>query len=255
MNSCGHAASRGRYLYCVVDGAWSRNLGDIGIEESSVYTVAYRDLSATVHKCRLTPYVSKDAMQVQQWVAAHHRVVKTCYANLGTTIPVAFDTIIKGDNDAVKGWLNSDYWALKDKLRRLRGKAEFDVQIFWNPKAIGDRLTHESDKLKDLQRQREKSSEGLAYILGKQVEQELMRELERKGEQYVRDFYSQIAGTVDDIRLERRKRFDGPPMLMNLSVLASSEREKLLKETLARIEETSGVGVKLAGPWPPYSFV
>ena len=244
----------GRYVYCVTDRAYPKNLRVAGIEGRPVYGIECKGISAVVHRCSLEPYESKDAGQIRKWVVAHHRVARKCWMELGSAVPAAFDTIIKGGDQEVQKWLKDDYDRLTEKLRRLHGKAEYGVQISWNPEIIGRRLIEKESRIKELQLRQRRSRQGMAYILAKKIEQELAGELRKKGEQYLHDFYSKIAGTVDAMHMDPVKKVQTGQMLMNLSVLVTNGKQHLLGKILAEVKGMEGFRVRFTGPWPPYSF-
>lgn len=249
-------ALAGRYTYCVADGAYPRTLRATGIDGSPVYGVSFRGISAVVHRCSLKPYQSRDAQQVRKWVAVHQRVIESCLKRLGSVVPLTFDTIIRDGDKGVKRWLNDDHERLKEKLRRLKGKVEYGIQIFWNPKAVGLRLAEENGRIKELRLLRKRSLEGMAYLLEKKIERELASELQKKGELLCRDSYSKITGAVDAISVDPVKRARGEQqMLMNLSVLLTKGKHGPLGKVLTEIKERNGFKVRFTGPWPPYSFV
>jgi hypothetical protein len=166
---------------------------------------------------------------------------------------MAFDTIIKGSDPEVKRWLKDDYERLAEKLRGLSLKAEYGVQIFWNPKIATHGLIEDDVRVKKL-RLLQQSSLGMDYILAKKIKQELAGELKQKAEHYFRDFYSGIADTVDAVHVDPVGRVQGEQMLMHLSVLVTNGKQCLLQKKLAEINGIDGFSVRLTGPWAPYSF-
>lgn len=244
----------GRYIYCVTDRAYPKDLRVAGVEGLPVYGIEWKGISAVVHRCSLGPYQSKDPAQIRKWVVAHHSVARKCWVRLDSAVPVAFDTIIKGGDQEVKKWLKDDYDRLTENLRRLHGKAEYGVQISWNPEIIGRRLIEKESRIRELQLRQRSSRQGMAYILAKKIEQELAGELKKKAEQYLHDFYSKIAGTVDEIHVDPVKKVQRGQMLMNLSVLVTDGKQHLLGKILAEVKGMEGFRVRFTGPWPPYSF-
>ncbi|HCX90803.1 MAG TPA: gas vesicle protein GvpFL, partial [Deltaproteobacteria bacterium] len=138
-------SAEARYLYCIVDSAERVNFGNIGIEGSEVYTIPYQDLCAVVHNCLSEPYKSEDNEVVKKWAMVHQKVIDTAWERFGTVLPLGFDTIIKGEegiapDENMKKWLKDDYENLRQKLAKLKDRAEFGVQVFWDPKIISEGL-------------------------------------------------------------------------------------------------------------------
>ena len=250
----------GRYIYCVVEGEHQDSLGKVGIEECEVFTISSGGFSALVHACPAFPYDSEDQETVEKWVTTHDRVVQMASEKYGVVIPMGFDTIVKGKDgeDAAKNvrdWLDEENEALKGKLERVRGKAEYSVQLFWNPDRIGKLIILESQELVDLSRKISSGSKGSAYMYRQKLERELKKKLEEKATESFNKFYDSIRDCVDDIRVERTKRSEELQMLANFSCLATPEQSERLGEELEKIDSAEGFSVRFTGPWPPYSFV
>jgi len=253
--------AEGNYLYGVADGGEQTSLGKIGIEGHEVYTIPYQDLCAVVHKCPAQPYTMEDQAVLQQWVITHHHVVHLAWERFGTILPSGFGTIIKSDEggdpqETVRAWLRQEYESLQKKIERVRGKAEYGVQIFWDPKIIAEMLMEESPHLKTLSEQVKAKPKGAAYLYQQRLERALKVEIEVEAAAYVKDFYQRIKKQVDDLWVEKPKKMDNEKqMLLNLSCLVDRERYKALGEELEKIEQIDGFSVRFTGPWPPYSFV
>jgi hypothetical protein len=251
----------GRYLYCVAGAGERVSLGDIGIEGKEVYTIPYRDICAVVHSCPAQLYQSDDQKVVKTWVTTHQKVVDTCWERWGTVLPLSFDTIIKGksENSAeqnVVEWLKGEYETLKKKMESVRGKAEYGVQVFWEPKLIAQSLTETSPEIRKLDAEIKAKPRGVAYMYRQRLENLIKHEMETKADECFRDFYSRIRKHADDIRVEKTKKAEqGWQMIMNLSCLVYRDRYIELGEELDRINQMEEFSVRFTGPWPPYSFV
>jgi len=251
----------GRYLYCVADSGKRVDLGKIGLDGKEVYTVPLVDLCAVVHNCPSEPYKSEDNEVVKRWVVAHEKVVEAAWERFGTVLPVGFDTIIKGEKDIspeenIKNWLKEDYAKLKEKMDQIKGKAEYGVQIFWEPKFMADEIAKTNEEIKNLNQDIKSKSKGMAYMLKQKLENLLKKGIEKKADYYFKDFYARIRKCVFEIRVEKTKKMDEKrQMLMNLSCLADKEKSKELGEELEKINKVEGFAVRFTGPWPPYSFV
>ncbi|MDP2953654.1 MAG: GvpL/GvpF family gas vesicle protein [Chloroflexota bacterium] len=258
--STGKPRGEGRYIYCVVEGEHQDSLGKVGIEENEVFTIAGGGFSALAHVCPGLPYDSEDQETVKKWVVTHDEVVQMASKKYGVVIPMGFDTIVKGEDgeDAAKNvrdWLDEENEALKSKLERVEGKAEYGVQLFWSPEYEGKQIILESEELMDLSRKIESGPKGSAYMYRQRLERELKKKLEEKATEYFNKFYDSIRGCVDDIRVERTKKSEELQMLANFSCLATPGQSERLGEELEKIESAEGFSARFTGPWPPYSFV
>ena len=250
-----------RYIYCIAGGNEKIALGNIGIDDNEVYTIPFRDLCAVVHNCPAEPYASEDNEVMQTWVMKHQKVVDIAMEKFGTVLPLGFDTIIKGEenipsDENIKKWLSDDYENLRQKLAKFKDKAEFGVQIIWDPKVIGKKLIENNQEIKNLNEEIKSKSKGLAYMYKQRLENLLKKEMEAEAERSFKDFYGRINLCVDDIKVEKTKKPDDDmQMLLNLSCLIFKEKSKILGEELETINNMEGFLVRFTGPWPPYSFV
>ncbi len=252
----------GRYLYCIVKGNESVNLGRIGIEGNSVYTVPYKDLSAVVHNCHAELYQSENEEILKGWVSTHQKVVDIAWEKFGTVLPFGFDTIILGDGltspeENMKNCLKRDYDSFKTKIEKVGNKAEYGVQIFWDSEVMAQNLAEESVEIKKLNEEIKSKPRGLAYMYRQKLEGILKKEMEDKADQYFNEFYAKIKPYVDDLRVEKTKKTEDTDkqMFMNLSCLLTKDGSKELGTELEKIDAMDGFSVRYTGPWPPYSFV
>jgi len=256
-------SASGRYFYCIVEGSESMNFGKIGIEGNEVYTIPYNDLCAVVHNCPAEPYQSEDEEVVKNWVLAHQKVVGAALERFGTVIPIGFDTIIKGDvaaadpEENMKTWLKEDYENLVAKMEKVRGRAEYGVQVFWDAKVMAQRIAQENHEVKKLGQEIKSKPRGLAYMYRQKLEAALKSEMEKQADQYFKDFYERIKLYVDDLYVEKTKKTEdeNKQMLMNLSCLLLKDGSQELGDELEKIGALEGFSVRYTGPWPPYSFV
>lgn len=253
--------SEGRYLYCVADSGERADLGKIGLECKEVYTIPLLDLCAVVHNCPSQPYRSDDNEVLKGWIINHEKVVEAAWERFGTVLPLAFDTIVKGEGDInpeenIKNWLKEDYANLKERMDKIRGKAEYGVQIFWDPEFIADEIARVNEEIKNLNEEIKSKPKGMAYMLKQKLENLLKKEMEKKADICFKDFYARIRKCVDVIRVGKTKKIDEKKqMLMDLSCLLDKEKSKELGEELEKINMEEGFSVRFTGPWPPYSFV
>jgi hypothetical protein len=252
---------KGRYLYCVTDNCVRTCLGQIGLDGKEVYTIAFVDLSVVVHNCPCEPYKSEDNEVVKRWVMTHEKVVEIAWERFGTILPVGFDTIIQGDEDKspeenIKSWLKKDYANLKEKINKIRGKAEYGIQISWDPKVIADEIAKTNQEIRSLNQDINSKPKGTAYMLRHKLENLLKKEMEKRADLCFKDFYARIKKCADEIKVEKiKKTNEKRQMLMNLSCLVDKKKLKELGEELEKINEEEGFAVRFTGPWPPYSFV
>ncbi|MDP8215004.1 MAG: GvpL/GvpF family gas vesicle protein [Candidatus Euphemobacter frigidus] len=252
---------RSLYLYCIAGGNEKINLGPIGIEGGRVYSIPHREVSAIVHDCEARPYESGEAEKVKNWVMIHQQVVDTAWERFGTVLPMSFDTLIVGGEgiepeENLKKWLQEDYEKLREKFSHVRGKAEYGVQILWDPRIMVDKIAENSPEIRNLKEEVKSKSPGVAYMYEQKVKNLLRREMENKADEYFKDFYQRIKKEVFDIHIDKTKKGDNEQlqMIMNLSCLVSGEKVEKLGDVLEGINREEGLHIRFTGPWPPYSF-
>jgi len=250
-----------RYLYCVTQGKKKMTFGKIGIDEKEVFTIPYKDLCSVVQDCPAQPYKSENQEQVKSWIVIHEKVVEMVWKRRNTVLPFGFDTIVrsvqeKDAEDVLKEWMKDAYGILTQKLARLRERAEYGVQVLWDPKIIGRRLALGNEDLKKLSAESNSRSQGIAYLLQQKAENLMRKDLEREAEKFSREFFLKMNKYADEINVEKTKKSEeGRQMLINLSCLCVRDRVKDLGDELERLNAQDGFFVRFTGPWPPYSFV
>lgn len=246
----------GRYIYCITDGRQNISLGKIGIERAEVYTIPFCNLLAVVHNCEARAYYSEDEDCVIKWIITHQQVIDEAWKRFETVLPITFNTIIKGNTADVQAWLKQEYESLCKKIRRLRGRAEYGIQVFWDINTITGTLMDRDTGLKGLQKEMQSNTDGAAYMYKQRFEKRLKAEIEAEAEMRFKKLYEQIKTHVEDIFVEKIKRKEGnTQMIMNLSCLAPKNRGGYIGEEIEKINSINGLSVRFTGPWPPYSFV
>jgi hypothetical protein len=231
----------------------------MGIEDGHVYTVSINDIGAVVHRCEAKPYKTEDKEKAMEWILAHQYVIDLATKELGTVIPLTFDTIFKGDDKTVKQWLREEYRQLKTILEKLNGKAEYRVQVFVEKNFIG-KSPEENEEIQRLRTEIENKSEGVAYLLHKKLERKLQLERKVLADKHAKNLYNKIKKLVDDVKLDSTKKevpekWKGKQMILNLACLVHKDKIQNLGKLLGEIDKRDGFDVRFNGPWPPYSFV
>lgn len=257
--SAGAEEQTGRYVYCVARASEAVSFGPIGIGQREVHTVVFNDLCALVHHCRAQPYESLDPEVAAACVLAHHQVVAVAWKRWGVVLPLTFNTIIMAKQgnaeENLVAWLEAEHDWLNAKLNALTGKAEYGLQVFWDPLRISKQVAGSSPGIARLEEEIRSKPRGLAYMYRQQLERLLRREIEAKAAEECKALYNMISRCVDNVHVEKTK--EGEPerqMFMNLSCLVSAAKYADLEAVLEKVSNMDGFSVRLAGPLPPYSF-
>lgn len=258
MNLPAERDRQARYIYGVIPRIKKDNFGPIGIMGNTVYSISHKEISALVHDCSPEPYQGGEE-EVKEWVSAHAAVVDAAWAEANTVLPMSFDVIVKGGEERsaeenVRKWLGEEYVTLKATLEEFRGKVELGVQILWDPAVITQRITTESEEIKELIREMATKSPGLAYFYQHKIAQAVKDEMEKRAAEDYRNIYEQLRAHTVDTQINKVKKLQGKQMIMNLSLLVERDEVPALGEILGEVREEEGVEVRFTGPWPPYTF-
>ncbi len=248
------------YLYCIAEGHVEINFGNIGINGQEVYSIVYEDLSAIVHDL-IVEQEKVEGENLNECAMKHAQVVDVAWKKFGTILPLTFYTVIKGEEGIepaqnLKNWMQDDYKNLKQKLAKVKGRAEYAIKIFLSTKTIGTLLIQNDPEIRMLHATIARSPKGLAYMYKQKLENLLKKKIEVEAEQYFNDFYKRVTGCVNAIKIEATKTVDSDKqMLMNLSCLVQKKDIIILGKELDVISNINGIVVRFTGPWAPYSFV
>ena len=259
------AVERGLYVYGITLGQSGCSLGPIGLDQQEVYMVAHGGLSAAVHDCPARPYQSADRQTLEAWILAHQQVVMEVGRRFGAILPMTFNTVVHGGGgslprddtpaESLRAWLAEKHGQFTDLLARLKGKAEYGVQILWDREVVARTIVETDPDLKAIRCEIVGKPKGLAYMLGQKLAKTTRAAMETWANQTAGKFYEQIRRCVDDVRAGKAgSGKEQRLVLLDLSCLMR-EGETALGEALDEIARTPGISVRFTGPWPPYSFV
>lgn len=256
----GSNGCHGSYVYGIAAGDCAAELGQIGIENSKVYTIPYRDICAVVHDCTDEPYRSENKEVVEGWVKAHQRVIDVTRGRFGAVIPMRFDVIVRSQNNVtlasqvVESWLRAEYETLKAVMGKISGRDEYAVQISYELKSVARQVAGAED-VKTLSTLIATKPPGMAYLYRQKLERLINSAIDRLADRWYRDFYHRVARRCDGIVVEKnRKLGEDRVMLLNLSCLVHPGKVQLVGEELDQISRIEGIFVHFSGPWAPYSF-
>jgi len=252
----------GLYLYAIVDLLREIPTGMTGVDGQQVFAIPYRDMSAIVHACPLTPYSSDDQAVVTGWVMSHEQVLERLLGAAINTIPFTFDTIIKPEEErdaraVLTGWLSKEYEKFLQKFEKIRGKKEYGVQVFANRQKIMDTIAATSDTIKKLEEEAKTGGPGKKYMIRQKLDKEVKVATDAEIAGIISEITRKIQTYCDEISIGKLKKGAVPAldMILNCSCLVSSENYPKLGAVLEEIEREGDLSVRFTGPWAVYSFV
>ncbi len=243
----GVGASRGKYVYCIIEAADPLRFGPIGIgaDPSDVYTVHYKRLAAVVSDAPLEVLDS-----TRENVLAHERVNETVMRE-HTVIPMSFGTIFKTREDIVE-LLRSAAEAFGDVLNKMLNKLEFGLKVLWDRDQAVREVESEDEDISRLKKEIS-GQKGPTYFARMQYGRLIDSALQARSERYVADILEQLREVSVASRINKPI---GDKMIMNAAFLISRDQEAAfdakVKSIASRFDKLT---FKYTGPWPPYNFV
>ena len=243
----GAGASRGKYVYCIIESIDPLKFGPIGIgaDPSDVYTVHYKNLAAVVSDAPLEVLDS-----TRENVLAHERVNETVMRE-HTVIPMSFGTIFKTREDIVE-LLRSAAEAFGDVLNKMQNKLEFGLKVLWDRDQAVREVEHDDEDISRLKKEIS-GQKGPTYFARMQYGRLVDAALHARSERYVAD----ILDLLRDVSVASRiNKPIGDKMIMNAAFLISRDEEAAFDAKVKTIaSKLDKLTFKYTGPWPPYNFV
>ena len=118
-----HEKEEGKYAYCIIpNNGNSISFGKVGFENSEVYTISYKDVSAVVSDTPLTEY-----QPTEENIKTHTEVVNLVMKSY-PLIPMAFGMAFK-NKEMLFSVFERGYEAIKQILTLVDNKIELGVKI------------------------------------------------------------------------------------------------------------------------------
>ncbi|AGB38591.1 gas vesicle protein GvpL [Natronococcus occultus] len=255
----------GRYLYCLVRTDGDATLEIEGIDGEPVSVLVEDGIGAVVHACEGL-YDSADLAQVKRWLVRHQTVIDEASERFGTPIPFQFDTILRGDDERVREWIDEERETLERALSGLADHWEYRVEVVEVDPVDDETLIDRDDRLRELRAKIDDSEEGTAFLLEKKLDQRLATVRANRRESATDDLEDRLAAEAREVHsLERspsaslsdevadEQETDGET-LCRLTLLAHEDDEGAIGSILDDVAATDGLEVRFTGPWPPYTF-
>jgi len=241
----------GKYVYCIMDGGGqSQNFGKIGLENSEVYTIHYKDISAVISKITF-----KEMQPDVDSIITHQKVVENS-RSIGTTLPVRFGIMFKTD-EGVKQLLVKSYNDFRSKMNKLHGKEEFGIKVVLEKSGmekIKNTVIKNSTEVKKIKKEISVSGEGESYFLKMRMDESVKIETLRKIDSITEEIHKEIAGIVSDSTVLKS---DLQEIVLNTAYLIDKDNITTFIESVEKIKtryKKQGLIVHHSGPWAPYSF-
>jgi hypothetical protein len=162
-----------------------------------------------------------------------------------TMLPLRFGIMVDRKEE-IEDFLASSYIHIKWALDKLRGKAEFAVQLSWDLNAVLREIRQDKQW-------REKAAESIDTTDRVEVGRLLFEAAEARKKQIVSSVHSKLSTVFID---SSEGRSTDESIIMNRSYLIELTAEDSFDEAMAELgkENESYLSFKYVGPMPPYSF-
>lgn len=243
----------GKYIYSIIREDGDRNFGFLtGINNRQIHLVGFQDLAAVVSN---TPIIDFDRMpreELTPYLLIHERLNEQLMRDYDL-IPMSFG-IIAGSEEELRKILERAFLQFKTALKRVSGKAEFVVQVFWDEKKALNELLESHPEIRKLKKEAESRGKILGMPLKIKMGKLIFEALEVKKREYAdeieKSIFKEFPETVSGKHLVK-------DMVMNYSILIDRSRVSELDEKMNELSGRYGgtLQFKYIGPMPPYSFV
>jgi hypothetical protein len=240
----------GRYIYCILEGEVDHDFGKIGVLNKDVYAINHKTINAVVSSIpfeEIRPNIDN--------IAAHQRVVEAS-RNIGTTLPVKFGVIFKGE-EGIRKLLTKNMNEYETKLNKFRDKDELGLKVILDDvglRRIQGLVQEDSKTVKKMKQEIACATDGTAYFLKMKMDETMKYETVKRIEQLASEIHLQLAKFADDNSL---LKIEQEQVILNAAYLVNRKRYgsfDVMVGKLKRKYESAGLIFHKSGPWAPYSF-
>ncbi len=243
------AATKQRYIFCIIQSRKEVDFGPIGFNNMGVYTVHYKDLAAVVCDSPNSRY------NVLKEGPVHQKVNEKIMEKF-TVIPMRFGLTPQDEND-IKGFLSKHYNELKDVFLKLDGMIELGLKAYLKDEFIKSKIIalKESDShVSTLSRRILSLPEGKTYHLKIELGRLVADALSEEGAHIASQIYEALSCHSVDSRLNETT---DRKMVLNAVFLIHRGVEEVFDRKVTEVEGRfrDKVHLRYVGPSPPYNFV
>ncbi|RJX23173.1 MAG: hypothetical protein C4570_00380 [Ammonifex sp.] len=202
----------------------------------------------------LTAYVALVSVEEQapsrEAMTAHQRVVGALYS-LTAVVPVSFGAMFRDQSEVVKLLeLNSDQ--LKAALKRLAGRIEVGLKVFWKKEVFAAKFGQQDPFMAELVKKVRETGKESSLMVAK-VGELVEARVQQARNTFVREIHKVLAKFAEDAVLNDVLAIQ---MVCNAAYLVRKEDERAFDQKVNELLEPQleELIVRYTGPWPPYNF-
>jgi hypothetical protein len=239
---------QGKYLYGIIEKADSEGFDLAGVEGAKVYGISHRQLTAMVSDIEV-----EEVDPTRKNVLAHTMVQDKLLKEF-ELLPMSFGMIANSEEE-VRGLLEANFDDFVSELRRLSGKIEAELKVFWDQKAMINELQGESEELTRLKKRINNAS---SPVEAQRLLVEAGRHVEKIAGKWKEKYARRVYSTLEKLSIDARQNDPvGVKNILNASFLIDGSKEDEFKQEVRRLDsEYQGkTNFKYVGPLPPYNFI
>lgn len=237
-----------KYIYGIVQDCESRKFSFSGVGDAEVFSINHREVAAIISDTGLDE-IDPTRKNVRAHTGVQEELLKTY-----TLLPMGFGTVAANEGDVLK-LLEKNYRGLFDELKRLSGKIELELKVFWDQDAMVKELQGEREDLTRLRARIKAASSPLEA-------QRLLMEAGKLVEHIVLDWKAKYADRVYAVlkELSVDARLNDPmgvKNILNASFLIERAKEGDFQKEVHKLDSQyqAKMNFKVVGPLAPYNFV
>lgn len=241
----------GKYIYGIIKGSDNDLAPIYGIDTSStVYTVAYKDLSCLVSNYSGGDFGSMTKEEVVRCLLAHQVVVEHVMRG-HSVLPVKFGTVLTTSDEA-HSLLSQGHLQFVDALAWIQDKVEIEVAATWNTKQILQEISTEpeiSRAAKGIVRRPEQPTLQEQIQLGQMVKASMDKRRSDYRERMINFLMSAAIDVQPNLMVSDE-------MVMNVAFLVDKSRQEEFDSCVRQLNDLfhNQINFRIIGPLPPYTF-
>ncbi len=242
----------GKYIYSIIRGNENRSFGPVGINNREVSFVHYRDIAAVVSDTPVINFDRLDKEELTKHVVVHQKVNEVVMKEYDVC-PMTFGIIAPSVNEVLR-ILEKAYLQFKTALKKVAGKTEFAVQVWWNQKKLLEELVKTNPEIQKLRKEMSLKGNILGIPMKLKLGKLIYEKAENQRKAYLKDIEEELNGISYD---STSNKLIDEEMLVNFSFLIEKLREPELDNKMQGLGKKydGKLRLKYIGPMPPYSFV
>ena len=233
------------YLYAITDRPDLPVPAEPGLEGTSLFSLAYRDIVAVV-----SPLATTKVPPTGDNVWRHEAIVEALMTDR-TVLPVRFGTVL-ADEATVQSTLAAHYADFVASLERVRGRVELSLRVLWDLEEQGSRGTREQGS-REVRDHFSMEGRGQKYMLARLEEERQHQVWRQRAEALAEEIHAPLVRLAAE---STRQVLITPRLLLTAAYLVERDRVATFRQEVEALSATyPALRFLCTGPWPTYNFV